>query len=66
MENFNVDQVKTGDFVMVVFHDGAGTIFNALTGTLTRWEPEEFVCNINGKPIQLASEGHTTTLLKKI
>lgn len=58
------DEINVGDRVVVIYTDGYKPTGDLDIGILTRkWEEEPY-CEIDGKPIDLASEGHSSTVCK--
>jgi hypothetical protein len=68
----STDDIKEGDEVSVVYTDGAMVnpreIPTFITGTLTRkWNVDEGpYCMIDGKNVDLAGEGHSSNVYKRI
>lgn len=60
----NAESIIVGDSVCLHFTDGVNDTGEVINGTLTKLEPEELYCEIDGKGYDLASEGHSSYFTK--
>ena len=54
------DKIQIGDRVKVVFTDGEKETGETIEGILTYLAEDEPYCEIDGKGVNLASEGHSS------
>lgn len=63
---YDIDEIKIGDKVLIEFTDGDGKTMETehIIGILTAYPGEEPYCEIDNKPVDLASEGHSSKMHK--